>query len=141
MLLGAIFVVLHGLGALVGWLERRRDARVASGIRVTWREVFSRFVMRLTQAFKWLLVLALVYAWAAYVLERFPLTQPIGHKLGRFIVDTVVWNPGAGKAAELKDLDDGGWRRMLCIEAAAIGTPIQLAPGQSWHGSQTLEAR
>ena len=55
--------------------------------------------------------------------------------------DTVVWNPGAGKAAGLKDLDDGGWRRMLCIEAAAVGTPIQLAPGQSWHGSQTLEAR
>lgn len=55
--------------------------------------------------------------------------------------DTVVWNPGAAKAAELQDLDDGGWRRMLCIEAAAVGTPIQLAPGQAWRGSQTLEAR
>jgi small-conductance mechanosensitive channel len=64
---------------------------VASLDRTTWREFFARFVVRLTQAFKWLVILALIYAWATYVLERFPLTQPIGHKLGRFIVDTVVW--------------------------------------------------
>ncbi|NGY05331.1 D-hexose-6-phosphate mutarotase [Solimonas terrae] len=55
--------------------------------------------------------------------------------------DTVVWNPGVDKAAELHDLDDGGWQRMLCIEAAAIGEPVELQPGQAWSGTQTLEAR
>ena len=92
ILLGAVFFVLYGFGALIAMLQRRRSARAAAGSSpFTWREVFARFVLRLTQAFKWLLILVLVYAWATYVLERFPLTEPIGRKLGKFIVDTVVW--------------------------------------------------
>src|SRR3546814_7725412 len=50
--------------------------------------------------------------------------------------DTVVWNPGPEMAADLHDLDDGGWQQMLCIEAAVIGTPVTLAPGTQWRRSE-----
>jgi glucose-6-phosphate 1-epimerase len=54
--------------------------------------------------------------------------------------DVVVWNPGAIKGAALADLDPDGYRRFLCVEAAAIGRPLRLAPGQNWTGVQTLVA-
>lgn len=54
--------------------------------------------------------------------------------------DTVVWNPGPAKAAALADLEPGGERRMLCIEAATIGEPLRLAPGADWSGTQWLIA-
>lgn len=54
--------------------------------------------------------------------------------------DVVVWNPGAEKAAQLTDMEPGGARRMLCIEAAAVQAPIELRPGRNWWGSQTLIA-
>jgi glucose-6-phosphate 1-epimerase len=52
--------------------------------------------------------------------------------------DTVVWNPGAAKAATLTDLEPEGYRQMLCIEAAVIEHPVQLQPGESWQGMQRL---
>jgi glucose-6-phosphate 1-epimerase len=55
--------------------------------------------------------------------------------------DAVIWNPGATLAARIGDLEPGGWRRMLCIEAAAIGQPIRLVPGERWEGTQSLTAR
>jgi glucose-6-phosphate 1-epimerase len=54
--------------------------------------------------------------------------------------DVVVWNPGEERAAGLTDLEPGGWLRMLCVEAAAIGTPVRLEPGERWTGQQTLTA-
>jgi glucose-6-phosphate 1-epimerase len=55
--------------------------------------------------------------------------------------DVVVWNPGAAAAAKLSDMEPGGERRMLCVEAAAVQTPIVLAPAGRWHGEQRLVAR
>jgi len=52
--------------------------------------------------------------------------------------ETVVWNPGPVLAARLADLPDDGHRHMLCVEAAAIDTPAQLAPGERWQGWQQL---
>lgn len=52
--------------------------------------------------------------------------------------DLVVWNPGPQQAAKLDDLPDDGWRHMLCIEAAQIGSPVRLTPGSEWAGLQTL---
>lgn len=52
--------------------------------------------------------------------------------------DVVVWNPGEARAATLADLAPGGWRQMLCIEAARIAHPVQLAGGQRWSGAQQL---
>lgn len=54
--------------------------------------------------------------------------------------DTVVWNPGATKAAALADLPPGDYRRFVCVEAACVGTPVWLAPSASWSASQTLRA-
>lgn len=54
--------------------------------------------------------------------------------------DAVVWNPGAIKGAALADLDPDGYRRFVCIEAATVGRPLRLAPGQRWTGMQTLVA-
>lgn len=52
--------------------------------------------------------------------------------------DAVVWNPGPEKCAALADMPEDGWRNMLCVEAACIGHPITLAPGEEWAGRQTL---
>lgn len=55
--------------------------------------------------------------------------------------DAVVWNPGAGLSAKLKDMEPEGYRRFVCVESAAIGHPVSLQPGQRWTGTQTLLAR
>ena len=54
--------------------------------------------------------------------------------------DVVVWNPGPDRGAALSDLELGGWLRMLCVEAAVIGAPVRLEPGERWTGQQTLTA-
>ncbi len=54
--------------------------------------------------------------------------------------DVVIWNPGAEKAAAMKDMEPDGDRRMLCIEAAAAQRPVRLEAGGSWSGTQTLTA-
>ncbi len=53
--------------------------------------------------------------------------------------DAVVWNPGPVRGAALGDMPAGDWLRMLCIEAAAVARPVQLAPGKTWRGMQRLE--
>lgn len=55
--------------------------------------------------------------------------------------DVVVWNPGAAAAAKLSDMEPGGERHMLCVEAAAVQRPVVLAPGERWSGEQHLHAR
>ncbi|MDQ5925216.1 MAG: glucose-6-phosphate 1-epimerase [Pseudomonadota bacterium] len=52
--------------------------------------------------------------------------------------DAVIWNPGPRKCAALTDMPDADWQRMLCIEAAAVFTPITLAPDEEWSGRQSL---
>ena len=59
----------------------------------------------------------------------------------RGFADVVVWNPGMQKAAALPDMAPDGYRRMLCVEVAAIGTPIELAAGAQWSGAQQIIAR
>lgn len=52
--------------------------------------------------------------------------------------DAVVWNPWAEKVTGFIGLDTEDYLRMVCIEAAQIGTPVELKPGASWSGAQTL---
>lgn len=52
--------------------------------------------------------------------------------------DAVVWNPGPERCAKLADMPADGWREMLCVEAACIGHPVELAAGDSWVGRQSL---
>lgn len=52
--------------------------------------------------------------------------------------DIVLWNPGVERAARIPDLEADGYRHMLCIEAAVVGTPVRLGPGASWRGWQRI---
>lgn len=52
--------------------------------------------------------------------------------------DVVVWNPGMQAAKDMADLADREYQSMLCVEAAQIDANVQLAPGESWEGSQIL---
>ena len=54
--------------------------------------------------------------------------------------DVVVWNIGETLGAGMKDLGVGEWKSYVCVEAAAVGTPITVEPGTSWNGSQVLVA-
>jgi glucose-6-phosphate 1-epimerase len=54
--------------------------------------------------------------------------------------DVVIWNPGPGASASMPDLEVGGEQHMLCVEAAVVDSPVELAPGESWAGEQRLEA-
>lgn len=54
--------------------------------------------------------------------------------------DAVLWNPGAERAAAVTDIEPGGERRFVCIEAAAVQKPIELLPRRRWSGAQTLVA-
>ncbi len=43
---------------------------------------------------------------------------------------TVVWNPGAAKGDAMGDMEQGDWRRFVCVETANAGAePILVAPG------------
>lgn len=52
--------------------------------------------------------------------------------------DAVVWNPGPAKSAAMKDMEPEGFRRFVCVEAAAIQTSVKLGPGETWSGAQRL---
>jgi len=54
--------------------------------------------------------------------------------------DLVVWNPWAQRGAALPDLEPEGYRRMVCVEAAAVGMPLHLERDGGWCGSQRLTA-
>ncbi len=56
----------------------------------------------------------------------------------RGFTDTVVWNPGLERSAKMADMPPDGFRRMLCVEAAAIEPPVELGPGAVWSGGQSI---
>lgn len=55
-------------------------------------------------------------------------------------MDAVVWNPGEALCGTLQDMAPDGYKRMLCVEAAAVRDTISLAPGQTWKGGQRITA-
>lgn len=52
--------------------------------------------------------------------------------------EVVVWNPGADGAARTADLGPGEHTRFVCVEAAQVVRPVELAPGDTWQGRQVL---
>jgi glucose-6-phosphate 1-epimerase len=52
--------------------------------------------------------------------------------------DVVVWNPGAELTARLPDMEPDGYLRMVCVEAAQAARPVELPPGGSWEGAQSI---
>ncbi|KAL3833119.1 hypothetical protein ACJIZ3_007855 [Penstemon smallii] len=83
-------------------------------------------------------------------IDRVYLSTPIklaiiDHEKKRTIVlrkegmpDAVVWNPWDKKAKALPDLGDEDYKTMLCVDSAAIETPIVLKPSEEWKGRQEL---
>lgn len=55
--------------------------------------------------------------------------------------DVVIWNPGPAKCAMFNDMHPEIYRHMLCVEAAVISTALEIMPGDSWFGTQTLYAQ
>jgi glucose-6-phosphate 1-epimerase len=73
--------------------------------------------------------------------RRLTMQEPerrVVHRRPRDSTMSFVWNPGALRAAELKDMEPGGEQHMLCVEAAAVQKPVRLHPDDRWTGSQTL---
>lgn len=54
--------------------------------------------------------------------------------------DVVVWNPWETRIASLSDMAPVDFKRMLCVEAAMVESPVRLVPGEDWCGRQTLLA-
>ncbi|MEP6858819.1 MAG: D-hexose-6-phosphate mutarotase, partial [Gemmatimonadales bacterium] len=52
--------------------------------------------------------------------------------------DAVVWNPWAEKVTGFIGLAPDDYLRMVCVEAAQIGSPVELKPGATWSGAQTI---
>ncbi|XP_073221655.1 putative glucose-6-phosphate 1-epimerase isoform X4 [Cicer arietinum] len=52
--------------------------------------------------------------------------------------DSVVWNPWNKKAKALPDLGDDDYKMMICVNSAAIDTPILLKPSEEWKGYQEI---
>jgi glucose-6-phosphate 1-epimerase len=52
--------------------------------------------------------------------------------------DWVVWNPWRAMAAGLGDMPPDDYRRMLCVEAARVSSPIALAPDAEWTGMEAM---
>lgn len=53
--------------------------------------------------------------------------------------DVVIWNPGAEKCLSMPDMLPEGFKQMLCVEAAAVGRPVDLPAGEQWVGRQSIE--
>jgi len=54
---------------------------------------------------------------------------------------TVVWNPGAQKAAAMSDIGAGEWRGLLCVETANVKDhALTIPPGGQHRTSMTLSA-
>lgn len=60
------------------------------------------------------------------------------HIAQKGFADTVVWNPGAVKAAALTDLPAQGFGEFICVEAAEITKRLRLDPGACWHAFQRV---
>jgi len=58
----------------------------------------------------------------------------------RELQDAVLWNPWHDRTPAFRDLGADDWRRFVCLEAGTVGNRIQVAPGQSFSGSQTIRS-
>lgn len=54
--------------------------------------------------------------------------------------DTTIWNPAKEKSDGMKDMQQDGWKEFVCVEPGHVRGWVELKKGESWTGSQTLEA-
>lgn len=53
--------------------------------------------------------------------------------------DTVVWNPAKEKSDGMGDMEDGGWKKFVCVEPGYVDGWVELEEGESWEGKMILE--
>jgi len=58
---------------------------------IEWQEYAARLGMRILWLVRWVVALVLLYAWATFVLGRFPITRPLGSRLGDFVLRLLEW--------------------------------------------------
>ncbi|ETS62976.1 hypothetical protein PaG_02746 [Moesziomyces aphidis] len=56
------------------------------------------------------------------------------------IADTVVWNCAEEGNKGIADLEQGGWKKYVCVEPGAVHGFQTLAKGSTWIAEQTLTA-
>merc|ERR1712093_137001 len=54
--------------------------------------------------------------------------------------ELVTWNPSASKNATMADIQEDGWKRFVCLEPGHVRDFYELAPGQTWQGSERIVA-
>lgn len=53
--------------------------------------------------------------------------------------DAVVWNPWERKSKAKADLGNDEYKKLVCVDGAAVERPIALKPGEEWTGCLELE--
>ncbi|KAL1737199.1 galactose mutarotase-like domain-containing protein [Schizophyllum commune] len=54
--------------------------------------------------------------------------------------DVVIWNPQE-TGSSMSDMEDGGWKRYVCVEPGHVRGFVQLEGGKTWVGQQVLEPK
>jgi small-conductance mechanosensitive channel len=92
LLLGLLILGVHRVsGRLVQWMERQRDVIAAVHPYVDWREFLARVAVGSLQILRWIVLLALGYAWLAFVLASFVVTAPLADRLGHWLWGRLIW--------------------------------------------------
>ena len=50
-----------------------------------------------------------------------------------------MWNPWEQKSKVKADCGDEDYKKMVCVDGAAVERPIALKPGEEWTGQLELE--
>lgn len=91
VLLLCMYLVIRSLHWVGQFLLQKCQDIAAKTDGTHWSEYFFMFSARLTKVTSWLLIIGLLYAWITFSFSRFPLTYPLGHKLGVHVADTLHW--------------------------------------------------
>lgn len=73
--------------------------------------------------------------------ERFRANESLISRMvvhNSFKIFPVVWNPWSDKAKGMSDFGDEEYKEMVCVEAGAVSSRVNLEPGLSMTFSQTI---
>ena len=91
LLAGLLWLLWRVTRVVITRLENVRTKYEDATKHIEWQEYAARLGVRILWLIRWVVVLALLYAWATYVLGRFPITRPLGSRLGDFVVRLLEW--------------------------------------------------
>ncbi|KIM66186.1 hypothetical protein SCLCIDRAFT_1211415 [Scleroderma citrinum Foug A] len=52
--------------------------------------------------------------------------------------DVVIWNPQSEAGSKMADMEDGGWKKFVCVEPGCVRGFTNIEPGKTWVGQQVL---